>query len=425
MRKIPRSIALVDCNNFYCSCERIFRPDLEKTPVLVLSNNDGAVVARSNETKAIGVKMGEPWFKVKDLAKKHGIVAFSSNYALYADISNRVMNILSEFSPIRECYSIDESFLDLTGFSDITERAYRIRKTVLQNTGITVCVGIASSKTLAKLANHVAKKHPKSLGVFDFNRLSAHQVDSVLSNLEIGEVWGIGRKLKSSLNSDGIENVLQLREADVASLRSKYGVVMEKTIRELRGESCIEIEEVSPAKQQIVCSRSFGQSVTDIDDLQEALIHFMGNAAGKLRSQNSVCSMVQVFIMTDRFRTDRPQYSPSVSIPLVTPTADTLTLCTWATAGLRTIFKEGFGYKKAGVILSEIGPEGIGQGDMFAPRDEPDRQSLMETLDGLNSRYGRGTVKVSGEGAKGLWKMKSDQKSPSYTTCWDEIAKCR
>ncbi|MEC5218777.1 DNA polymerase V [Actimicrobium sp. GrIS 1.19] len=425
MNTAPRSIALVDCNNFYCSCERVFRPDLETTPVLVLSNNDGAVVARSNETKALGVKMGEPWFKVKELAKKHGIVAFSSNYALYACLSNRVMQMLSDFSPVQEVYSIDESFLDLTGFTDVTERAYRIRKTVLQNTGITVCVGIASSKTLAKLANHVAKKHPNSRGVFDFNRLSVRQVDSVLSNLEIGEVWGIGRKLNASLNHDGIETVLQLRDADAPRLRARYDVVMAKTIRELRGEPCIELEEVAPAKQQIVCSRSFGQCVTDIDDLQEALTHFMGNAAGKLRAQKSVASMVQVFILTDRFRAEDPQYCPSVSLPLITATADTLTLCSWAAAGLRSIFKAGFRYKKAGVILSEFGPEGMGQADLFAPRDEPDRLALMATLDGLNARFGRGTVKVSGERPSGRWKMTSDRKSPAYTTNWDEIARCR
>jgi DNA polymerase V len=420
-----RSIALVDCNNFYVSCERVFRPDLDGKPVLVLSNNDGCVVARSNEVKALGVKMGEPWFKLRQLATQHGIIAFSSNYALYADLSNRVMNILAQFSPIQEVYSIDECFLDLSGFNDIGQRAYNIRKTILQWTGITVCVGIAPTKTLAKLANHVAKKHPNSKGVFDFNRLTERQVTSVLANLPINEVWGIGRKLTAALNGDGIESVLQLRDADVASLRAKYGVVMEKTIRELRGESCIDIEELAPAKKQIISSRSFGQSVTAFDDLQDALAHFVSNAATKLRNQRSVAGVIQIFIMTDRFRTDQPQYCPSISIPLITPTADTLRLSRWADCGLKSIFRLGFHYKKAGIILSDIGPEGLVQTDLFSTHDKTARQSLMNTMDFLNAKYGRGTLKLSSDGSRRRWEMKADSKSPSYTTRWDDLAKCR
>lgn len=425
MNRQVRSIALVDCNNFYVSCERVFRPDLDGKPVLVLSNNDGCVVARSNEVKALGVKMGEPWFKLRHLVAQHGIIAFSSNYALYADLSNRVMSILSRFSPIQEVYSIDESFLDLTGFTDIGPRAYDIRKTVLQWTGITVCVGIGPSKTLAKLANHVAKKHPNSKGVFDFNRLTERQVASVLANLEIGEVWGIGRKLTAALNNDGITSVLQLRDADVPSLRAKHGVVMEKTIRELRGDACIDIEDLAPPKKQIVSSRSFGQSVTEFDDLQDALAHFVSNAAAKLRHQQCVAGVIQVFIMTDRFRQDQPQYCPSVSIPMTTPTSDSMSLGGWAVCGLKSIFRAGFHYKKAGIILSDIGPEWIVQADLFSRHDESERQSLMTTMDMINAKYGRGTLKLSSDGSRRRWEMKADRKSQAYTTRWDDIAQCR
>jgi DNA polymerase V len=419
---VERSIALVDCNNFYVSCERVFRPDLEGKPVVVLSNNDGCVVARSNEVKALGVKMAEPWFKLKDLAKRHGIIAFSSNYALYADMSNRVMTMLSQFSPIQEIYSIDECFLDLTGFDDIRSRAYEIRRAVLQCLGITVCVGIGTTKTLAKLANHVAKKHPRSKGVFDYNRLDERQKSSILGQLEVKEVWGIGRKLSKSLNAQGIETVVQLRDADAASMRRRYGVVMEKTIKELRGDSCIEIEDVTPARQQIMSSRSFGQPVTELADLQDAVAHFMTNAALKLRQQNSVAGMVQVFIMTDRFREDRPQYNPSFSLPLPMATDDTMALNRWAAKGLGAIFKPGYQYKKAGVMLSEIGHKSVVQSDMFETSQET--PELMLAMDGLNRRFGKGTIKLSQDGSKRSWAMRQDQKSPDYTTNWDELPRC-
>lgn len=418
-----QSLALVDCNNFYVSCERVFRPDLEGKPVVVLSNNDGCVVARSNEVKALGVKMGEPWFKLKDLARQHGIIAFSSNYALYADMSNRVMAMLAQCSPIQEIYSIDECFLDLTGFTDIQSRAYAIRQTILKCTGITVCVGIGASKTLAKLSNHVAKKHPKSKGVFDYNRLDARQQASVLGNLQIGEVWGIGRRLSSSLTEQGIATVLQLRDADVASMRNRYGVVMEKTIRELRGQPCIAIEEVTPAKKQIISSRSFGQPVTAIADLQDALAHFITNAALKLRKQHSIAGLLQVFIMTDRFRDDQPQYNPSISLPLPMATDDTMTLNRWACKGLEAIYKAGYQYKKAGVILGEISHKSRFQADLFELG--PANTALMLTMDSLNSRFGKGTVRLSQDGSRRAWTMRQDRKSPEYTTNWEKIAICR
>ncbi|MFC7297901.1 Y-family DNA polymerase [Herminiimonas aquatilis] len=427
MQKWRRNIALIDANNFYCRCQQIFRPDLErdKKVIVVLSNNDGCVVARSAEAKTLGIKMGAPWFELKELASKHGIVAFSSNYALYADMSNRLMSILGTFSPIQEVYSIDECFLDLTGFTDIKERAYAMRAQVSKWTGLVVCVGVGPTKTLAKLANHVAKKHPKSKGVFNFNALSAAQESNVLSHLEVGDVWGIGRRQSVKLYAMGIETVLQLRDADPASMRAKFGVVMEKTIRELRGEECIGIEEVAPAKQQIVSSRSFGNPVVLIADLADAIAHFVTNAAGKLRAQNSIAGLLQVFIMTDRFREDRPQYNPTVAIPLPVATADTMKIAGYAMQGLQQIFKEGFQYKKAGVILGDIGPEHIIQTDLFAAQEDGCSASIMATMDEINAKYGRGTLKISNDGARNAWGMRADNKSPHYTTNWDEIATCK
>ncbi|PRC93111.1 Y-family DNA polymerase [Solimicrobium silvestre] len=422
MATLPRSIALVDCNNFYVSCERVFRPDLQNRPVLVLSNNDGCVVSRSNEAKEFGIKMAVPVFQIRDLVKQHGIAVFSSNYVLYADLSNRVMSILQEYSPVQEVYSIDETFLDLTGFTDINERALAMRNQVFQHIGIPVCVGIGPTKTLAKLANFVAKRHPRSNGVCNFNRYSPTQINSVLNNIPVDEVWGIGRKLSATLESLNINCVAQLRDANVASMRARFGVVMEKTIRELRGECCIDLEDATPAKKQIINSRSFGRSVTEIDDLQDALAHFVSNAAKKLREQESITAMLQVFIQTDRFRTDRSQYCPCVSIPLTSPTANTMKLQHWALGGLKSIYKTGYHYKKAGVILSEISAASHWQGDLFSSTTE--NSTLMRTLDALNDRYGKGTVKISQDGSRHSWKMRQESKSPEYTTNWHELPSC-
>ena len=417
-----QSIALVDCNNFYCSCERVFRPDLLNRPVIVLSNNDGCVVSRSAEAKAIGIKMGVPVFQISDVVKQHNIAVFSSNYALYADISNRVMATLSHYTPIQEIYSIDESFLDLTGFADINERAAEIRIRVLQDIGIPVCVGIGPTKTLSKLANFVAKRHPKSTGVFNFNRLTSKQLDSVLSNIPTEEIWGVGRQLTKALSTLRIDYAIQLRDADIAAIRARFGVVMEKTVRELRGESCIEMEDAAPAKKQIINSRSFGKSVTELADLEDALSHFVSNAAKKLRDQNSIAGMLQVFAQTNRFRQDQAQYTPAVSIPLTTPTSDTIVLQKWAVAGIKSIFKIGYHYKKAGVILSEIYPATHYQGDLFTGASE--NSELMKTLDTLNARFGKGTVKLSQDGSRHSWKMRQESKSPEYTTNWDELPTC-
>ena len=415
-----QQLALVDCNNFYVSCERVFRPDLKDVPVVVLSNNDGCVVSRSNESKALGIKMGQPWFECKALAEEHGILALSSNYALYADMSNRVMAILSDYSPRHEVYSIDECFVDLTGTPHLKETSYQMRERVIAWTGIPVCVGIGPTKTLAKLANHIAKKHPRSKGVFNYNDLTPTQQDNLLSRIAVDEVWGVGRKLTVRLAEHGIHTVQDLRVAHLPTLRAAFGVVMEKTQRELQGIACIDLEDVTPAKKQIIASRSFGQAVHDVDVLKDAMSTFVANACAKLRAQESHASVIQVFLQTNRFRRDQPQYMPSLSVPLPQPTNDSLVVNRWADYLVGRMFKPGYEYKKAGVMLGDISPVGRYQTDWLEPPQATDTR-LMTTLDKLNQRYGRGTVKVSTQGAHTGWQMRQERKSPNYTTNWDTL----
>jgi DNA polymerase V len=417
---MTQQLALVDCNNFYVSCERLFRPDLAGVPMVVLSNNDGCVVSRSNESKALGVKMGQPWFECKELAQEHGILAFSSNYELYADLSNRVMNTLSGFSPSQEVYSIDECFVDLTGVPKLREVSYAMRQRVGQWVGMPVCVGIGPTKTLAKLANHVAKKHPRSKGVFSYNALTAEQKTRLLAQLPVEEVWGVGRKLTKRLALHGVQTVLDLREAHIPTLRAEFGVVMEKIQRELQEVACIKLEEVQPDKQQIISSRSFGGMVTELVVLQDALSTFVANACAKLRAQNSHAAVIQVFLQTNRFRKDLPQYMPSLAVPLPYPTNDSLEVNRWAAYLCEYMFKEGYQYKKAGVMLSEISPVTRRQGDLLetAPAGN---QRLMQALDMLNKRYGRGAVKVSTQGLYDQWQMRQERKSPCYSTRWDDV----
>ncbi len=417
---MTQQLALVDCNNFYVSCERVFRPDLTKVPMVVLSNNDGCVVSRSNEAKTLGVRMGAPWFECKALAEQHGILAMSSNYALYADLSNRVMSILSEFSPRHEIYSIDECFVDLTGLPKLRDVSYDMRERVMQWTGIPVCVGIGPTKTLAKLANHVAKKHPRSRGVFNYNALSSEQKTQLLAHIPVEEVWGVGYKLTQKLARHGVRSVQDLRVAHVPTLRAEFGVVMEKTQRELQEVPCIELQEIQPDRQQIISSRSFGNMVTELVVLKDALSMFVANACAKLRAQNSHAAVIQVFLQTNRFRKDLPQYMPSLAVPLPYPTNDSLEVNRWADYLCERMFKEGYQYKKAGIVLSEISPVTRRQGDLLEP-ETTNNTRLMQALDTLNQRYGRGTVKVSTQGAFHGWQMRQERKSPNYTTSWHEV----
>jgi DNA polymerase V len=413
-------LALVDCNNFYVSCERVFRPDLARVPMVVLSNNDGCVVSRSNEAKALGIRMGQPWFECKELAEKHGVLAFSSNYALYADLSNRVMSTLSDFAPRHEVYSIDECFVDLTGMPQLREVSYAMRERVWKWTGLPVCVGIGPTKTLAKLANHVAKKHPRSMGVFNYNALTTDQKNRLLQRIAVEEVWGVGRKLSKRLASHRILTVMDLKLAHGPTLRAEFGVVMEKIQRELQEVPCMALQEIQPARQQIISSRSFGSMVTELPVLQDALSTFVANACAKLRGQGSHAAVIQVFLQTNRFRKDLPQYMPSLAVPLPYPTHDSLQVNRWASALCERMFKPGYQYKKAGIMLSEISPVTHWQGDLLE-EDATSKGKLMLALDTLNQRFGRGTVKVSTQGAYPGWQMRQACKSPNYTTDWDEV----
>lgn len=417
-----QQIALVDCNNFYVSCERLFRPDLLTSPVVVLSNNDGCVVSRSNEAKSLGVRMGQPWFECKQLVEEHGLLGLSSNYALYADLSNRVMSILSTYSPRTEVYSIDECFVDLTGTPKLRDVSYQMREHVMKWTNIPVCVGVGPTKTLAKLANHVAKKHPRSKGVFNFNELTEAQQTRLLSQITVDEVWGVGRKLTKRLAAHNILTADDLRKAHTPTLRAEFGVVIEKTQRELQGVMCIDMQEVEPNKQQIVNSRSFGEMTQDLDVLKDAMSTFVANACAKLRAQESHASIIQVFLHTNRFRKDLPQYMPSLAIPLPTPTSDSLVVNKWACHLVELMFKPEYLYKKAGVVLSEIAPTAHYQGDLLEP-NVSSNQKLMTTIDQLNSRFGRGTVKISTQGAHHGWQMRQERKSPNYTTEWSDLCK--
>lgn len=378
------------------------------------------MVSRSNEAKALGVKMGQPWFECRALAEQHGILALSSNYALYADISNRVMAIVAAFSPRHEVYSIDECFADLTGIPEVRGASYAIRERVGRWTGIPVCVGIGPTKTLAKLANHVAKKHPRSKGVFNYNALTAEQKTRLLERIAVGDLWGVGRKLTKRLALHGVYTVQDLRTAHVPTLRAEFGVVMEKIQRELEEIPCLELQEVQPDRQQIISSRSFGSMVTDLPPLKEALSTFVANACAKLRAQDSHASIIQVFLQTNRFREELPQYMPSIAVPLTYPTNDSLEVNRWAAYLCERIFKPGYQYKKAGVMLSEITPASQRQGDLL-DAGPASKDRLMQALDTLNQRYGRGTVKVSTQGAYQGWQMLQERKSPNYTTCWEEV----
>lgn len=417
------SFALIDGNNFYVSCERVFNPRLEGRPVVVLSNNDGCVVARSAEVKALGVKMGEPWFKVRDLARRHDILACSSNYALYADMSNRMMRVLGSYSPQQEIYSIDECFLGFDGFRplDLFSHGQRICQQVKQWLGIPVCVGIAPTKTLAKLANHCAKKNLAGYGgVCDFSSLPAAAYETLLARLPVEEVWGVGRRLAPRLAARGIQTVRDLRDADGRTLREHFSVVLGRTVMELRSISCLKLEEMVPAKQQIISSRSFGAYVYTLPELEQAVATYMARAAEKLRHQASVTGTIQVFIRTNPFKEDHPRYQQGIAVPLTQATSDTRGLIRAALWGLRRIYRPGFAYQKAGVMLMDLHPAGQLQGVLFEQAN-PERPALMQVMDRANTRWGRGTLRLAAEGLRKPWQMKRDHMSPAYTTRWEGL----
>ena len=418
------TFALVDCNNFYASCERLFDPTLVGRPLVVLSNNDGCVVARSAESKALGVPMGAPWFQLKDLARQHDILAFSSNYALYADLSNRVVQVLSDFSPAMEVYSIDESFLDLSGLSEVPETLGRqIRERVGRWVGLPVCVGIASTKTLAKLANHAAKKGlAGSEGVCDFTALDPAEMDALLASLPVSEVWGVGRRIDERLAEMRIGTVRALRDADPAWIRQHFSVVLERTVRELRGVSCLNLEEVTPAKQQIMASRSFGMAVFDIEALAESVASHTTRAAEKLRAQACTAAAISVSVRSNPFKPQDPQYQRSITMPLAEPSSDTRVLICSALEGLKRIYRPGFAYQKAGVLLSGLELNRRQQGSLLADdATEARSAALMHTMDRINARWGRGTLKPLATGLQQDWRMRRERLSPAWTTNWNEL----
>ncbi|EMP7085377.1 Y-family DNA polymerase [Klebsiella variicola] len=419
--------ALCDVNSFYASCETVFRPDLKGRPVVVLSNNDGCVIARSAEAKPF-VKMGEPYFKQKDMFRRHGIIAFSSNYELYADMSNRVMTTLEELSPRCEIYSIDEAFCDLTGVRncrDLTDFGREIRETVLRRTHLTVGVGIAQTKTLAKLANHAAKQWQRQTGgVVDLSNLERQR--KLMSLLPVNEVWGVGRRISKKLESMGIDTVLKLADTDIHFIRKHFNVVLERTVRELRGESCLGLEEFAPVKQEIVCSRSFGGRITEYHEMRQAICSYASRAAEKLRGEHQYCRFISAFVKTSPFALNEPYYGNSASVKLLTPTQDSRDIITAATKCLDVIWRDGHRYQKAGVMLGDFYSQGVAQLNLFddnAPRKNSEK--LMEVLDHLNAKDGRGTLYFAGQGIQTAWQMKREMLSPRYTTRYNDLLEVR
>ena len=421
--------ALVDGNNFYVSCERVFRPSLNGVPVVVLSNNDGCAIARSNEAKALGIKMGAPWFKVRHMAESEGLVALSANFALYGDLSDRMMSLAAGLGPSQEVYSIDESFIELTGVKgNLVERSHKIRSRILQWVGIPCGIGIGATKTLAKLANHVAKTAERKPGsypdhlaqVCDLTSLTKRDLDEVLAATPVNEIWGVGPRITKQLNEGGITTALDLIRLDPAMVRGRWSVVLERTVRELQGTSCIDFERAPGPKKEIACTRSFGHPITELKDLNEAVTEFASRAAVKLRKQGSLVGQVLTFIRTSPFRDDA-QYSRSTVVPLRRPTSDTAHIVAAALAGLKAIYRPGFKLAKAGVMFLDLQSDSIQQGELNLEAAEPqDRSRLMSALDGLNERYGRGTVLMASAGLAGnrrVWSMKQERRTPGYTTC--------
>lgn len=426
-------IALIDGNSFYCSCERVMRPSLEGKPLVVLSNNDGCAIARTQEAKDLGIKMGDPWFKIRHLTDTHGLVALSANFTLYGDISHRMMNIIGQFSPRQEIYSIDESFLDLTGVPGSgREIGTAIRNRIKQWIGIPTCVGIGPTKTLAKLANHLAKKVPRLLGVCDLAQVDDARRLRALAHVPIEDVWGVGRRLAPRLRELGINTAADLAQADTNAIRDRFSVVLAKTAQELAGQPCLAWDDMPASKQQIMCSRSFGSPVQDFGDLLEALSVFSTRAAERLRSQNSVTGAINVFARTSFFRKDAP-YSGSTLVPLGTPTADTSVLLHAVKKGLKVIFRPGFKYSKAGVCLLDIAPlTSVTQQMPLFDSNGADKTAsrsarAMLAMDSVNQRYGRSTLvpacALQESGA--AWTMRQERKTPCYTTDWEQIVEVR
>lgn len=414
------AIALIDCNSFYASCERVFRPDLLRTPIVVLSNNDGCVIARSADAKPF-VKMGEPYFQIKHKLRQHGIVAFSSNYALYGDLSERVMTVIEGMVPAVEVYSIDEAFADITGMPGSLEQLGRqIRAQILQLTGIPTGVGIATTKTLAKLANHAAKRwQGQTGGVVDIRDPARR--DRLLRRMDVSEVWGIGRKMTEHLAGMNIRTAWDLAQADTWTLRKNFSVVIEKTVRELRGTPCLELEEAAPAKQEICCSRMFGKRLRELPPIREAVATYAARACEKLRAQHSVCKQIRVSIRTGMFNPHDAKFAKGIICELPYPTDDTCLITKAALTGLERVYRDGFAYSKAEVLLLGLCQRNECTGDLFAPMQPSEASQVMDVLDQINSRWGRGTIRPGRVQLAPDWGMRREMMSQSYTTRLDQL----
>ena len=394
---MPPVFALVDCNNFYASCERVFNPKLNSQPIVVLSNNDGCVVARSNEAKALGIGMGVPEFQIRPLLSAHRVQVFSSNYTLYGDMSQRVMETLEQFSPDVEVYSIDEAFLSLVGFEPrgLIEHGRLIRRTVPQWTGIPVSVGIAETKTLAKIANRIAKRTPDTGGVFDL--LACPDREALLGRVAVEDVWGIGPNHARLLKQHGITTALQLRGVDDQWIRKRMGIVGLRLVMELRGVSCLDLEQCPPPKQSLTCSRAFGKLISTLKEMEEAVSVYTSRVAEKLRCERLAATVLTVCLTTNEFK-EGPQYSNALTLKLPIVTASTADLIRCALQGIRAIYRDGYLYKKAGVVLTGLVPVSQTQADLFDSQDRRKSTRLMTALDAVNDRWGAGTLHYASSG---------------------------
>lgn len=418
---VKRMFALVDCNSCYASCEQIFRPDLRNKPVVVLSNNDGCIIARSSEAKALGIPDLRPYFKVKHLLQRHRVAVFSSNFRLYGDISHRVMDTLRHFSPNIEIYSIDEMFLDLTGIQHLQHYGKNMKNTLWQQIRMPVSVGIAPSKTLAKLANYAAKNILKCQGVCLLDNPKKWQW--LMQRTPVTQVWGVGSRIGKRLKEQSIYTAWDLASSNPKTIRRHFGVCLERTIEELNGTTCLDLEDSPPDKKQIYCSRSFGNKPSELDPLLQAVGLYACRATEKLRAQQHLVSTIHVFIHTSPYQPN--YYSNSTVVKLPYPTDDSRVVAANAKQAVRKLYRPGYKYLKSGVGLIEITPKQYYQQDIFQPSQEKGADALMATLDKINQRYGSGAAFLAGEGIRQRWPMRQQHRSPCYTTDWNDLPKIK
>ena len=420
---LQKSIALIDCNNFYASCERIFNPKLIGKPIVVLSNNDGCIITRSTEAKKLGIKMGEPYFKVKKIIEQNNVRVFSSNYSLYGDISQRVMEILANFAEDIEIYSIDEAFLNLNGFENYEIDTYcnHIRNKVKKWIGIPVSIGVGSTKTISKIANNLAKKKPKYKGICILKEWI--DIKEALKNIFIEDVWGIGRKTSAFLKQYNINSAHDFIQIDKGWIKKNLGVIGERIYLELYGISCLDLELIPSDKKSCCVSRSFKNPVEKIQDLEESISCYSSRVSEKIREEGLLADAMNIFVLTNCFNRREKQYSNSIKLQLPYPTNNSIKIVKRALEGIRRIYREGYRYKKVGIVL-----QGLSRADTMQTLLDHDffiSNAVMETIDTINSRYGNSTVKIAAEGVTKKWIMRRQKVSPSYTTRFEDLIKVK